>query len=192
MARAPRCWHRICVFTKGLRCRIKRELTASRGPKGGSRGEEGLSPSTLHRSRGPRVISASTFGFALALVVVVFVAVVLIIWLRLTAELGSLRSTSVSSSTSCEKKLETLRVTVSELKREAPATLAAEVAALHEAVNRLRHVQQRFQGRFDQYVRQGREEHLPRLNGPDGALDPELAAELALQNAPPVAPGKGS
>lgn len=91
------------------------------------------------------MISPSTFVFALVLVAAVNVALVLIIWSHLMRELHSSQTTTASS-------MRSLSASVAELKRAAPATIAAEVAELSEAVGKLRDIQRRFQGRFDQYV----------------------------------------
>lgn len=86
-----------------------------------------------------------------------------------------------------------------ELDRRSPAKDAAEVVALREAVESLKATQQRFAGKFykqlqldggdarDTYGNDPTATH--NLRGPLNGLDPELAAELALQSAPPVSPG---
>lgn len=139
------------------------------------------------------MISASTFGFALALVVVVNAAVVSIIWSRLTQAQASLRDTMTNSLQQHSATLERIEPTLKNAMRAAPANLAAEVAALTDAVAKLRTTQLKFQGRFDQYVGQ---RAMP-VNGAGtqlasvGVDDPEFAAELALQLAPPASPGGG-
>lgn len=114
-----------------------------------------------------------------------------IIYERLTQEQASLRSTSANLQKTLGAITVELRKRVSECERAAPTSLAGEVAGLADAVDKLRQTQRRFQGRFDQYVGQ----ELPSARGADPSyagvnqLDPELAAELALQNAPSAAPG---
>jgi len=133
------------------------------------------------------LISASTYGFAFALVAVPFASLVWIIWLRLTLALESQRATTTQLQKTLHAIAAELRKGLSEAQRAAPATLAAEVADLAAAVSRLRTTQQRFQGRFDQYV--GQERAAPSLPlHPGGVHDPELEAELALQLAPAAGP----
>jgi len=64
---------------------------------------------------------------------------------------------------------------VEKLGKESPVSLAAEVAALSEAVERLRATQRRFQGRFDQYMGQGE----GRVD--DSPDDPKWRALMQLQ-----------
>lgn len=70
-------------------------------------------------------------------------------------------------------------IKLGELKKESPVALAAEVAALSEAVARLKATQQRFQGRFDQYMGQERAEALD--GNDDGPDDPKWRALMQLQ-----------
>lgn len=72
-----------------------------------------------------------------------------------------------------------------ELEAKTPTKIAAEVAELSEAVERLAATHQRFAGRFSAALQHG---HVKTANGHDdvAAADPELAAMLQLQGAPPV------
>lgn len=143
------------------------------------------------------MISTSTFVFALVLVAFVFAALVWITYERHTRELESLRSTSDSFAKNCNARLALLAKQISDARREAPSTLAAEVADLREAVGKLRDTQRRFQGRFDAKMGRADEPTMPlypnmpldRSYAGVNQLDPELAAELALQSAPSAAPG---
>lgn len=82
--------------------------------------------------------------------------------------------------------------------RDELASGLRKLAALREEVETLHKRLDRVSGRV---YAQGRRPprpvdddglELPDLGGPNGELDPELAAELALQSAPAVAPGKRS
>lgn len=76
-----------------------------------------------------------------------------------------------------------------DLERASPVKIAAEVAALSEAVTALGDTHRRFAGRVWQRIgTQGAPDYSD--SAQHGAMDPELAAELALQKAPPVAPGR--
>lgn len=137
------------------------------------------------------MISLSTFVFALALVAVVCAALVWTISERHTQALESLRSMSASYEKNTSARLAMLAKQISDARREAPTTLAAEVAALTEAVAKLRDTQRRFQGRFDAHM--GRERSTAAASdqsyGGANQLDPDLEAELALQRAPSAGPG---
>jgi len=131
------------------------------------------------------VIYVSTFGFVLALAAVVIAGLAWHISLTSAKEADLRLSTLQNNIRALAAKLVSAQQTLSELKRAAPSTLAAEVADLREAVNRLAATHRRFAGRFD-----------ARMGSPDGepangAVDPDLAAARALQNAPAVAPGRG-
>jgi len=131
------------------------------------------------------VTYASTFAFVLVLAAVVCVAVVLIISLRRTQALESQHATMLSSLRSCIASVVDLRKNVSALKSTAPTTLAAEVAALREAVDKLADTQRRFAGRFDARMGKPRE---PVVIDGEIADDDELKAFLDLQSAPPRGP----
>lgn len=135
------------------------------------------------------MISVSTFACVLALGAVAGAALLWITSLRREAALESRLSTTVMSLRTVSAKLVTLEQRVSRLNATAPAGLAAQVVELSDAVARLAKTQQRFAGKF--YAEGGEN---ARGSDPSYAsvsqMDPELAAELALQNAPAVAPGK--
>lgn len=120
------------------------------------------------------MISESTFVFALVLVAAGLVALAWIIFdlKRQHRELDSWRSTSANVLQSFDKRL-------SECEKDAPASLAARVEELADAVNRLKLTHRRFAGRFDQYVSRGKGSG----DVIDGEIDEELTATLALQNA---------
>jgi hypothetical protein len=79
-----------------------------------------------------------------------------------------------------ERRFTNYAIKLGELQKQSPTQLAAEVGALAEAVQRLRATQQRFQGRFDQYVGQ----HEPAVQG-NGAEsdDPKWLALMRAQQA---------
>jgi hypothetical protein len=129
------------------------------------------------------VIYVTIFASALALGACVLAALALHTSWTSVRELDSLRSTSANALRVLSAKQLQLGDSVTKLKQTAPTTLAAEVAELSVAVGKLAKTQQRFAGKF--YAE-------TRGNGGDAAqqdVDDELAAELALQNARPVAPG---
>lgn len=128
---------------------------------------------------------ASIYGFALVLLVGAVVA----LWLTIL----SIRKAAQTTHGTVERALGVLKAFAARLalvEKQSPTTLAAEVAALSEAVGRLRQTHQRFAGRFDQYVgQQLAKDHAPTGNGvPD---DDDFAAVLALQLAKPAGPGNG-
>lgn len=122
------------------------------------------------------------FACALALGAAALAALVWTISLRLKLETESHRATTQSNIARLAAKLEQLSAKFSEMKSTSAPKLAAEVAELSDAVARLAKTQQRFAGKY--YAEGKRSE--PNQNGVD---DDELAAELALQSAPPVRPG---
>ena len=73
-----------------------------------------------------------------------------------------------------------------DLERQSPAKLAAEVAALAEAVESLRDTHRRFAGKVWQKIGDRKE---PSSSSSNGADDDELARVLALQTAPAPPPG---
>jgi len=124
------------------------------------------------------------FACALALAAAVLAALVWSTSLRLRLETESHRATTQSNIARCAAKLEALNTSVSSLKSTSAPKLAAEVAELSDAVARLAKTQQRFAGKY--YAEK------PANSGGGAQLDivdEELAAELALQSAPPVRPG---
>lgn len=74
-----------------------------------------------------------------------------------------------------ERRFVNVGIKLGELTKASPTNLAAEVAALSDAVSRLRQTQMRFQGRFDQYVGQERK------GAVDDEPDDEFTAMLKLQ-----------
>lgn len=111
--------------------------------------------------------------FAFALVLLAAGSVVLA-WLILILrnDVTSLRGTN----STFERRFVNTAIKLGELTKASPASLAAEVAALDDAVSRLRATQQRFQGRFDQYMSQ---QHIDmRDDQPD---DPKWRALMTLQ-----------
>lgn len=103
-------------------------------------------------------MSTSTFAFALALGAVVCAALAWITSLRLKLELESWRSTSVSNYKSLvattNVALKQMQTLARELEAKTPEKLAAEVAALSEAVAKVADTQRRFAGRFDMRMAQ--------------------------------------
>jgi len=180
-------------FPRHSRFGIKRELTASRGPRGGLGGREGISTSKSvirQPTRGARVTFANIFAFVLAFAALISVAVLWLTSLRRQLELESWRATVTSNFRQLAAKLATADAHLKTLKQTAPAGLAAQVVELSDAVARLAKTQQRFAGKF--YAQGADPVDAAGSDRSYATLDPELAAELALQSAPPVAPGKGS
>ncbi len=105
--------------------------------------------------------------------------------------MDSLRSSNEQSLRShaahIERAKQQLSVRLAELDRRSPAKDAAEVVALREAVESLKATQQRFAGKF--YKQLQLDEATSSASSPLNGLDPELAAELALQSAPSAGPG---
>jgi len=132
------------------------------------------------------VIYASTFGFVLALAAVVIAALAWRISWTTERDAESRIATLVSNVRQLAAKLVVAQQTISELKRSAPTTLAAEVVALREAVDKLADTQRRFAGRFD--ARMGKQREGVVFDGDTGDIDEELTAMLALQKAAPPAP----
>lgn len=141
------------------------------------------------------MISPSTFAFVLVLVAAANGVAVWIIYARLTQAQASLRSTignalrsSITRADAFEKRAsEQLRA----LEAQTPAKLAAEVAELSDAVARLAATQRRFAGKFHAELQHGaRSNGEIKVGGSGGDdVDDEIAAHLALQSAPPRAPG---
>src|SRR5262245_57548321 len=77
-----------------------------------------------------------------------------------------------------ERRFTTVGIKLGELTKASPVNLAAEVVSLSDAVARLRATHQRFQGRFDQYMGQQREEV---ENNFDGSDDPRWRALMRSQ-----------
>lgn len=131
------------------------------------------------------MISASTFAFVLALGAVVLVALVLTICAHLKREQVLQQSTIDNNWKSFAGFAARTNATLADVKRTAPTTLAAEVADLREAVERLRATHQRFQGRFDS------ERQRSMIDGGNGHVltgDEEADALIALQQAKYVPP----
>lgn len=78
----------------------------------------------------------------------------------------------------CERRFTTFAIKLGELQKASPVNLAAEVVSLGDAVARLRATHQRFQGRFDQYMGQARDER----DDPDEPDDPKWRALMQLQH----------
>lgn len=158
---------------------------------GGPGGKEGSCTSILQLSEVPLVISVSTFAFVLACAAVICGAASLLICTRLTRAQESLRSTIANALRSCIAKNADFEKRASEQLRElqtkTPASLAAEVAELSAAVAKLAATQRRFAGKFHAE----RQHSEPAGNGQshNTEVDDEIAAHLALQSAPPRAPG---
>lgn len=90
-----------------------------------------------------------------------------------------LRQQAKSTAGQCarfESRFVTVGIKLGELQKASPVNLAAEVAALSEAVARLRATHQRFQGRFDQYMGQEREQRAD-----DEPADEKWQALMQLQ-----------
>ncbi len=139
------------------------------------------------------MISTSTLAFALAFVAACCAAGALITCWRTALALDSSQSEHERASKTLEQSVRVLlaqmKTKLSELERQSPAKLGADVVALSAAVDSLRKTHQRFAGRFYQEL----QDAPPSSNGASSQidiLDPELAAELALQSAPQVSPGK--
>lgn len=124
------------------------------------------------------------FACALALAAVVLGALAWTISLRLKLETELRHATTQSNLSRLAAKQTTLHENFSAMKSTSAPKLAAEVAELSDAVARLAKTQQRFAGKY--YAEGGPAARSN--NQPD--IDDELAAELALQNAAPVAPGR--
>lgn len=132
---------------------------------------------------------ANIFASALALAAVVLAALAWIISLRLKLESELSRTSMHNSLKTLSAKLVTLQDNVAKLRSTSPVGLSAEVAELSGAVARLAKTQQRFAGKF--YATNDMDQRRNGIDAPNsGDLDPELAAELALQSAAPVAPGR--
>lgn len=116
-------------------------------------------------------MSVNTFAFVLALAAVVFAAVAWITsWIH--AREHALRMNSFEKS--AEKQLR-------DLEKQSPSNLAAEVAALSDAVTRVAITQRKFAGRFDQFAAKGTEP--PRKESPD-----ETRARLRAEHGLPTMP----
>lgn len=126
----------------------------------------------------------STFAFVLVLVVAACVALAWIIFdlRRENRELASWRSTNANVLKNYAQRL-------AACEKEAPHSLAAEVAELSDAVRRLKLTHTRFAGRFDQYVSKREPRVIEGELADAPGTDDELAATLALQNARNAAPG---
>lgn len=133
------------------------------------------------------MISTNTFAFVLALGAVAGAALLWITSLRQEAATELRLSTLVSNLRTVSAKVVTLEQRISKLTAIAPAGLSAQVVELSDAVARLAKTQQKFAGRF--YATNDIDQRR-NVDAPNSVDDPELAAELALQNAKPVAPGK--
>ena len=178
-----------CALVRLSKIWNKSDSDAFQGNKGGSRGEEGIFTSISHRTREQHVINATIFASVLALVAVAIAAHAWITLWRLQLETESRLSTITNSCKTLAVQLRTVNERVSKLTATAPSGLAVQVAELSDAVARLAKTQQRFAGK---YYAQGKQTADPQepaqlINGVD---DPELAAELALQNAPSAGPGR--
>jgi uncharacterized protein YhaN len=141
------------------------------------------------------VISLSTLAFALASLAAFAAAGALLTCFRLARDMDSQKLSSAQAlrlhSANIERAKQVISARLAELDRRSPAKDAAEVAALREAVDSLKQTHQRFAGKFYQQYREAdpSSSSAPQSSLPLNGLDPELAAELALQSAPPVRPG---
>jgi len=110
--------------------------------------------------------------------------------MRLTQALASQRSTIANALRNNIAKADAFEKNASEqlraLAAQTPAKLAAEVAELSDAVARLAATQRRFAGKFhaEQQHGNGKPRSDEQLD-----IDDEITAHLALQTAPPRAPG---
>lgn len=121
------------------------------------------------------MISTSIFVFVLVLVAAECVALVWII----SAHRRETRA-AVSWQLSCANVTKRLRERLDALEKQTPTALAVEVVELRDAVARLAKTQQRFQGRFDQYVHPD-----PR---PDNAPPSMTREQLRLEHAASIMP----
>lgn len=131
---------------------------------------------------------------ALVLVAFTLAVVALLTCMRHTRERESWQSKIVSDLQKRLASIAAQSASVSsklhDLERGSPVKLAAEVAALSAAVTALGDTHRRFAGRVWQRIgTQDRAPELPYASTGVGDLDPELAAEIALQSAPAVSPG---
>jgi hypothetical protein len=139
------------------------------------------------------VISVSTLAFALALVALTAAAVASLTCWHLMKAVDLLKSSNETALRNHVANIERVRTAISarlaELDRRSPQKAAAEVVALREAVDSLKATQQRFAGKFYKQLQLDDSPTVPSSSLHVAGLDPELAAELALQAAPPVQPG---
>lgn len=131
-------------------------------------------------------MSASMSLFALALGVVTLAALALLIWLtianKLSSELATMRTSLREWSKRVEETQRQTHAGLQEMRAATPAKLAAEVADLADAVQRLGDTHRKFAGKVWQRIG----EHETAGNGP-ATDDADLAALLALQGAAPRA-----
>ncbi len=143
------------------------------------------------------MISVSTLAFALASLALLAAAGALLTLFQLAKDMDSQRLNDAQAwknhAASIERVKQAVSARLAELDRRSPAKDAAAVADLREAVESLKATQQRFAGRFYKQIQidggggdAPQFPQQPQLNG----IDPELAAEIALQTAAPVAPGR--
>lgn len=126
------------------------------------------------------MISVTISVFALVFVVGVSVIVG---W-----TISDLRRQVLAQASSLDIWVKNFKPELAKLAAASPVKLAAEVAELSEAVERLRRTHQRFAGRFDQYVKPQRGAVYDADTGAPLEGDEELEALLALQTAKPAAP----
>lgn len=128
----------------------------------------------------------------LALAAVACAVVALTISLRQRAARESWQSQTLSSLQAHSTKLDQLARDASarlrELEAHSPTKLAAKVAELDEAVLAIGDTHRRFAGRVWARIGKQHGDETPHGRAPL-VDDPEFAAELALQLAPPVSPG---
>lgn len=134
------------------------------------------------------MISTSTFAFVLAFVAVASVVAVSIIllrhMLRTDSSLATMRSDFVSFSASVNAR-------VAAVEKQSPTKLAAEVAALSEAVARHSEIHRRFAGRVWQRIGRNEPQHDGfEVDVTNDTSDDEITALLRLQSAPAASPGK--
>jgi len=120
------------------------------------------------------MISTSIFAFVLVLVVAECAALVWIIYAHRQQTRAAV-SWQLNVANVCKRLRERLDV----VEKTTPMALAVEVVELRDAVARLAKTQQRFQGRFDQYV------HEP---GPDNAPPTLTRDELRREHAASIMP----
>jgi hypothetical protein len=135
------------------------------------------------------VILLATSAFALALVAAVCGVLALIISLRLRAAQERWQSQMRKQFEQYSGNVKLLHTRISdrlrELEGQTPAKLAAEVAALSDAVSRVADTHRRFAGKVWAELRG---DHAQKAVPNGETEDDDLRAVLALQTAKPVSP----
>ncbi len=132
------------------------------------------------------MISVSTFAFALALAVCASGALAWLISSTIE-KAAALRLDTIATALSTRaatisRAAENVRTQLAELERHSPKKLAAEVAALSDAVASLGDTHRRFAGKVWQRIG----ERAEKPNG-DATIDDDLQAMLELQSRAPQA-----